>query len=132
MYKLEFNFKDREETDLEELNAILSAMTLISLKLEDKDSYRAIMQDGNGKLLRRRLGFDSGVLIGTRPRHGERGYRYQIDTAVVDASVDSDEYTQIWRDLHPDRVIRAIYEGGNDEHRTFVILHHRKDSQGIT
>lgn len=127
MYKLEFDFKEREASDLEELNAILSAMTLTSLELEDEESYRAIMRDGNGNLLRRRLGFDSGVLIGTRPRHGEKGYRYQIDTAVVDASVDSDEFTQIWRDLHPDRVIQTIYEGGNDELCTFIILHHQKD-----
>lgn len=127
MYKLEFEFKEREASDLEELNTILAAMKLTSLELEDEDSYRAIMRDGNGNLLRRRLGFDSGVLIGTRPRHGEKGYRYQIDTAVVAASVDPDEFTQIWRDLHPDRVIRTICEGGNDELHTFVILHHQKD-----
>lgn len=127
MYKLEFIFKDREASDLEELNAILSAMTLTSLELEDEDSYRATMRDSTGNLLRRRLGLDSGILIGIRPRCGEKGYRYQIDTVVVDASVDSEEFTQIWRDLHPNQVIRTVYEGGNDELRTFVILHHQKE-----
>lgn len=127
MFKLYFDFKDREAYDLEELNDILSAMNLTSLELEDEESYRAVMRDGNGNLLRRRLGFDSGVLIGTRPRHGEKGYRYQLDTAVISSSVDSEEFTQIWRDQHPNRVIRTIYEGGNDELSTFIVLHRQED-----
>lgn len=127
MFKLFFDFKDREISDLEELNAILSAMKLTSLELEDDESYRAITRDRNGRLLRRWLGFDNGTLIGTRPRYGEKGYQYQIDTAVISSAVDPEEFTQIWRDLHPDRVIRTICEGGNDELRTFIILHHQND-----
>ena len=90
-HHVDFDFKDREATDLEKLNRILAALKLEKLELKNSKGYLAVAQDGQGNLLEKRYGLDSGTLICTPSRSGDC---YQIDTAVADRSVDYDEFLE--------------------------------------
>ena len=118
---VEFDFKDREAADLEKLNRVLSAMKLKDLELKNPRGYLAVTQDGDCNLVHQRYGLDSGTFVCTPAKDG---LIYQIDTAVVDHSVDHDEFLDIWRSCHPDRVMRTVITMGFDEALGFIILHH--------
>ena len=121
-HQIAFDFRDREAADLEKLNRILSTMSLENLDLKDSRGYLAVTQDGDGNLLEKRYGLDSGTLVGTP---SENGYVYQIDTAVADHSVDQDEFLDIWRSIHPDRTIRRATILEFDTDYAYIILHHQ-------
>lgn len=120
-HHVEFAFKDRKASDLEMLNRVLSAMKLKSLELKDPQGYLAITQDGTGNLLHQRYGLDSGTFICTP---GKTGCYYRIDTAVADHSVAYDEFMDVWRSCHPDRVVRTVITVDFDEAVGYLILHH--------
>lgn len=121
--KIEFDFNDRKSENLEQLNALLAAMELEELELDDLSGYLAVTEDGEGNLLHKRYGLDSGTLR-CKPRAG--GDRYQLDTVVVSDSVDHDEYVTCWRQTNPDRIIRTVITIGFNEDNAYVIAHHRR------
>ena len=98
-------------------------MKLDRVELKNSNGYLAVTQDGDGNLLEKRYGLDSGRLICT---HSDNGYCYQIDTAVADRSVDHDEFLDIWRSCHPDRVVRTLITLEFDSDFAYVILHHQR------
>ena len=59
MITITFDFPEREETDLQQLNAMLATMKLKKLKLEDFETYLCTTSDGKGKIMNYRLGLDS-------------------------------------------------------------------------
>lgn len=122
-HHIEFDFKEREASDLERLNRILSNMQLKNLELKHPKGYLAVTQDGDGNLLEKRYGLDSGTLICTPSKSG---YRYQIDTAVTARSVDYDAFVEIWRSSHPDRAMRTVITLEFGEDYAYIILHHRR------
>lgn len=122
-YHIDFDFKDRKASDLDKLNKILSSLKLEKLELEDSKGYLAVSRDGDGNLLHKRYGLDSGTLICTPAKVG---YCYQIDTAVADRSVDHDEFLEIWRSSHPDRAMRTVITIGYEEELAYIILHHQR------
>lgn len=123
MHHIEFDFEDRKETDLEELNKILSSLKLENLELENSRGYLAVTRDGEGNLLHKRYGLDSGTLICTPSKVG---HCYRIDTAVTDRSIDPDEFPEIWRYSHPDRVMRTVITLEYDTNYAYIILHHQR------
>ena len=122
-HHIEFDFRDRKASDLEKLNRILSSMKLVNLELKNSRGYLAQTQDGDGNLLEKRYGLDSGTLICTPAKNG---YGYQIDTAVADRSVDHDEFLEIWRSGHPDRVLRTVMTLEYQTDYACIILHHQR------
>ena len=122
-HHVDFDFRDRKASDLSKLNRILSSMNLENLELEDFRGYLAVSQDGQGNLLEKRYGLDSGTLICTPSRSG---YCFQIDTAVADCSVDHDEFLDIWRSSRPDRVMRTVITLEYNTDFAYIILHHQK------
>ena len=122
-HHVDFDFKDREATDLEKLNRILASLKLEKLELKNSKGYLAVTQDGEGNLLEKRYGLDSGTLICTPSRNGDG---YQIDTAVVDKSVDHDEFLEIWRINNPSRVMRTVITMEYETDFAFIILHHQR------
>ncbi len=123
-HHIEFNFKDREASDLEKLNRILASMKLEKLELKNSRGYLAVTQDGEGNLLEKRYGLDSGTLICTPSRNGDC---YQIDTAVADRSVDHDEFLEIWRANNSNRVMRTVITMEYENDYAYIILHHQKN-----
>lgn len=122
-HHVEFEFKRREAADIEKLNRVLAAMKLKELDLENPRGYLAVTRDGEGNLLHKRYGLDSGTFICTPARDGDC---YQIDAAVVDHSVDHEEFLDIWRSCHPDRVMRTVVSMEFDEASGLIILHHQR------
>ena len=120
-HHIEFDFKDRESADLEKLNKILASLRLENLELKNSRGYLAVTQDGEGNLLEKRYGLDSGTLICTPSKNG---FGYQIDTAVADRSVDHDEFLEIWRSSHPDRAMRTVITLEYEADFAYIILHH--------
>ncbi len=125
MITIRFDFKNREESDLQQLNALLATMDLSDLSLEDFTGYLAVTEDGDGNLLHKRYGLDSGKLVCELADNGN-GYCYQIDTIVADRSVDYDAFVNGWRESHPDRTWRTVFKIGFQEDFACIILHHQK------
>ena len=121
-HHVDFDFKDREATDLEKLNRILASLKLEKLELKNFKGYLAVTQDGEGNLLEKRYGLDSGTLICTPSRNGDC---YQIDTAVADKSVDNDEFLEIWSINNPTRAMRAVITMEHETDFAYIILHHQ-------
>ena len=122
-HHVDFDFKDREASDLEKLNRILASLKLEKLELKNFKGYLAVTQDGDGNLLEKRYGLDSGTLICTPSRNG---YSYQIDTAVADRSVDHDEFLDIWRSTHLGKAMRTVITMEYENDIAYIILHHQR------
>ena len=121
-HHVDFDFKDREASDLEKLNRILASLKLEKLELKNSKGYLAVTRDGDDNLLEKRYGLDSGTLICTPSRNGDC---YQIDTAVADKSVDHDEFLEIWRVSHPERALRTVITMEYETDYAYIILHHQ-------
>ena len=125
MIRIHFEFKTRSAEDLEQLNAILAAMPLQELELENTEGYLATTTDGEGNLVGRRYGLDSGTLVCTRAEE-EPGLFYQIDSLVADKSVGHKDVMDIWRGSHPERIVRMAVRVGFEEVVGYLILHHQR------
>lgn len=126
MITITFDFPEREETDLQQLNAMLATMRLKKLKLEDFETYLCTTSDGKGKIMNYRLGLDSGTLICIPAEDDQESDIYQIDCEVVGHPIDSDMYVNGWRTTHPDRVVRTLIAMNYNGKTGFVLLHHQK------
>lgn len=123
MIIINFDFKHfREESDLEQLNALLNAMSLQDLRLEDGEGYLCITKDGSKKLLGRRYGLDGGTLYCTLARRSP-GYHYRIDTFAESPTENHYEQIQEWIKSHPDRNICYSIVVGFEECDGYVIVH---------
>jgi len=125
MMRISFNFNYRRPEDLEQLNAMLATMKLQELRLEDTNGYLATTTDGEGNLIGRRYGLDSGELV-CRLSKGKTGYCYQIDSVVVDNSIEHEEFLNVWRQTHPDRIIRIVIRCEHDEVSGYLIVYHQR------
>ena len=125
MITIHFDFKNRSPEELEQLNRILDTMKLQELRLEGTSGYLATTTDGEDNLIGYRYGLDSGTLV-CRLAQGNHGYQYRIDSVVVDNSVENDEYLQIWREQHPDRVIRLVIRAEHGCVSGYLIAHHQR------
>ncbi len=128
MITIRYDFREREAEDLEKINAILRTMKLWNLEIEDFQGYLATTRDGDGNLLGKRYGLDSGQLICEEASGKQAGHIYQIDTVVVDdiAGVEGEEYLDIWRQTHPQRIIRIVFTIGFSDCKAYTIVHHEK------
>lgn len=125
MMTIQFQFKNRNAEDLEQLNQMLNAVKLQNLELEDTSGYLATVTNGKGRLIRKRYGFDSLTMICT-PAESEDGYRYRIDTVVADRDIPYEEFLDRWRRGHPDRVIRTVIVMGFGEDLAYILAHHER------
>lgn len=125
MIKINFDFNYRRPEDLEQLNAMLATMKLQDLRLENVRDYLATTTDGDDNLIGYRFGVDSGEMT-CKLSKGKSGYYYQIDSVVVDASVEHDEFLDVWRASHPDRAVRIVIRSQYDQVAGYLIVHHQK------
>lgn len=128
---MEFTFPDREEKDLEQLNALLSSVNWSEVHLEDFNGYHAktsTMDQNTGTVcsVTHRYGFDR-VVLECEQEKDEPGHRYQVETEYRTQAVSSDEYHDCWSEAHPDCVMRVLScisfdDGGS----AFVVLFHER------
>lgn len=126
MITITFDFPEREEADLQQLNAMLATMKLKKLKLEDFETYLCTTTDGNGKILNHRLGLDCGKLVCIPAEDDQESNIYQIDCEVVGYPMESDMYVNGWRTTRPDRIVRTLIAMNYNGKTGFVLLHHQK------
>ena len=125
MMTMTLQFPDRTRTDLDQLNAILAALKLDSLELENTCGYLATTRTADGTLVERRYGLDNCTL-NCEEATGDAGLRYQMDTLVTEPFAVHDEVVQCWREDHPDRVVRIVQIAEYDDAWAFLIVHHQK------
>ena len=125
MIKINFDFNYRRPEDLEQLNAMLATMKLQDLRLENIRDYLATTTDGDDNLIGNRFVVDSGEMT-CKLSKGKSGYYYQIDSVVVDESVEHDEFLDVWRASHPDRAVRIVIRSQYDQVAGYLIVHHQK------
>ena len=122
-YHLDYDFRDRRASDLEQLNKLLSAMKLKNLELENTEGYLAVTRDKDDNLVHQRYGLDRGTLICTPAKDGDC---YQLDTVVTDRSVTYDDFLAVWRKNHPNRVVRTVITVGFDGVFAYILAHHQR------
>ena len=127
MIHIRFDFNQRKAEDLEQLNAMLAAMKLQELRLENVRGYLATTTDGDGNLLGYRYGLDSGELVCSLAPD-QNSLCYQLDSIVVAESVDPDVFLDIWRGNHPDRVVRIVIRTEYDGVSGYLIAHHQRSA----
>ena len=125
MMKIHFEFEDQKATDLEQLNAMLGALRLQSLELENTSGYLQTVRNGDGELIEQRYGLTCCTLNCERAED-EDGLVYQMDTAVTPLNVEHEAFVKDWRERHPDRIVRIVQSTDFDDARTFLIVHHQK------
>lgn len=126
-FTLEYHFRNRLETDLDQINADLARYELSELKLVDFKGYLATetktdAQTGE-KTVRYWYGLDDCILRCTPAKYGER-YRYRIDTMTVDKTLQ--DGGACWRQANPDRAMRTKVELSFDVMDAIIVLHHKK------
>lgn len=126
-FTLEYHFRNRLETDLDQINADLARYELSELKLVDFKGYLATetktdAQTGE-KTVRYWYGLDDCILRCTPAKYGER-YRYRIDTMTVDKTLQ--DGGACWRQANPDRAMRTKVELSFDAMDAIIVLHHKK------
>ena len=120
---LEFNFKNRNASDLILLNHRLSSMKLLDLELENSKGYLATTKDGSGNLISHRYGFVSGTLVCTLAED-RNGYLFQIDTAVTDCAVRHEAFGDAWQSSHPEFTMRVLHTIAFDNANAHIVLYH--------
>lgn len=119
------NFKDRSEENLQQINALLAAMPLKNLEIENTSGYTAVASNALGRVISRRYGLDEATLICHLAEEGE-GFTYRIDTAVCDPADDREEALENWRQENPSRAVRLLITTGTEGGMGMIIAHHRK------
>lgn len=126
MITITYDFHNRRQEDLDQINALLAVMKLEDLQLEDAEGYLATTSNAQRVLLGRRYGLDSGKLICRIAENGG-GNCYRIETCVEDSGLDPDDCLQHWRSSHPDRAMRIAIVAGFGDVNGYLIVHHEKN-----
>lgn len=128
MITIHFDFNNvRENSDLEQLNALLNTMSLQDLRLEDEAGYLCTSKDGEGQLLGRRYGLAEGTLHCKLARQ-KPGYHYRMDSFVEKRNDDHQERIGQWRKAHPDRSLCYAVVVEFDEGQGYLLIHRSSES----
>lgn len=124
MITINFEFKNREQNELVQLNSILATMKLDELRLENYKGCLITTTDLNGDFIDCRYALCNGSLV-CKLSEGENGDVYRIDSDVI--CCDRDEFLQRWRDKHPDRIVRIFITEEFDGLTGCLIVNHQRD-----
>ncbi len=134
MFRLSFEFQDREEADLAYVNAALSALRLSEVSLEDDSSGCLVIrtdydtETGLEKRTSFRYVYDRLSLSCEPGDEDDDLFTWQIDAqAFPKGTVAGAEiYHDMWCIEHEDRVMRSLSQYTFDRADVFVVLHHEK------
>ena len=136
-FVISFNFTDREATDIELVNEVLSNIPLSSLSIsKENNGYYDYIEVGKRYDKDHRLtattyryGFDALKLICTMDK-AEVLHYYQIETAAYPKSEvkDTDEILDNWMKNHPDRAfdMYLVITFDSCDAYGFIIVNHEK------
>lgn len=130
MFKLNFDFKRGEEDSVACINHALSGLMLSELHVADNNGYfRTTIEKapaGKVKAMTYDYGFDSISLVCEQNENEEQRI-YQMDVYVLGKNDEAcSNYDQVWRNSHPDRVLRIMIQVDGSDMNSFIIFHHER------
>ena len=136
MFRMRFDFEERNVTNLNFINTALSALRLSDLKDEDSDGYLAVRTayDPNTHQPAEtayHYGFDHLTLV-CETDENDDPHTWQVDAqAFPKGEVPSSHaFHSMWHKQHPDRTMRTLTQYAFDDADAFVVLHH-ENRRGI-
>ncbi len=132
MFRMQFDFDDCRLTDLNYVNAALSAMRLSDVTAEEMDGYLAAGTEFDPETRQPvRKTFDYGLdhlTLLCEAEEEDALYTWQIDTrAFAKGEVpDTKAFHDAWCLEHPDRAMRSLTQYAFDGADAFVVLHHER------
>jgi len=130
-YRLNIKFDDRDDENLDKINAMLAALPLTGCELADEAAYtftRTVTDNKTGtETVSYGFGFDSVTVIGKREEY-EEAHIFRMDTAAFPLSenVSQNQFEEMWKKAHPNQVIRMLQCWQFTEKNAFVVLCHEK------
>lgn len=129
-FTLEYHFKNRLETDLDQINKALDAYELSGLEFVEDCGYLVteITLDvaTNEQAVGYWYGLDDCVLRCTPAKPGE-GFHYQISTMTVEKPAA--DCAACWREAHPGRIMRTMVQLEFEAVYAVIVLHHEPKAQ---
>ncbi|MBE5804348.1 MAG: hypothetical protein E7316_07545 [Clostridiales bacterium] len=126
-FTLEFHFKNRRETDLDEINRTLARHALSGLKLEDHSGYltteTTTKPDEEDKIIRYWYGLDD-LILGCWPATAQDSFIYQISTMTMEKT--EKDCAARWREANPGRAMRTMLQMEYEDRYAVIVLHHEK------
>lgn len=130
--KIQFDYKDGNKEDLDQLNQMLAAMELTEVDVEDLSVYLCTTQEYDHDVVidtRYRCGLGSGILV-CKKADREKAYRYQIATEVFEAdAMGDDAFSEYWRERYPERKLSTVITYGFDAHKAVVAVYFEELSE---
>lgn len=124
--RIQFSYKDGRAEDLDQLNQMLAAMALTSVRVEDLAVYLCTGQtldEGVVVSTTYRCGLNSGVLI-CKKADGQESRRYQIATEVFNTgAMEGNAFADNWYRRYPARRLSMVFTYGFDTHEAFVVVY---------
>ncbi len=124
--KIQFEFNDGREEDLDQINQMLAAMELTDVDVKDLAVYLCKTQELDYETVvgtTYRCGLRGGILV-CKKVDDEKTYRYQIATEVFETDAMEDgAFEDYWCAKYPDRRLSMIATYGFDTHKAFVVVY---------
>ncbi len=127
--KIQFEYKDSNAEDLDQINQMLAAMELTDVDVENLSVYLCETQEYDHEVVvgtTYRCGLNRGILV-CKKAELEKTYRYQIATDVFEAGAMEDgAFENYWRGKYPERRLSTIATYGFDTHTAFVVVYYEE------
>lgn len=124
--RIQFEYNDGNEEDLDQLNQMLAAMDLTDVDVEDLSVYLCKMQEVDHGVVvdtTYRCGLNDGILVCKKAAF-EKTYRYQIATEVFEADAMEDEaFANYWCEKYPKRRLSTIATYDFDTYKAAVVVY---------
>lgn len=124
--RIQFEYNDGNEEDLDQLNQMLAAMDLTDVDVEDLSVYLCKTQDiDHGVVVDTtyRCGLNDGILVCKKAAF-EKTYRYQIATEVFEAdAIEEEAFANYWCEKYPERRVSTITTYDFDTYTGAVVVY---------
>lgn len=125
--RIQFEYKDGREEDLDQINQMLATMKLTDLDVDDLSVYLCETQHFDQEVVvgtTYRCGLSSGVLV-CKEADFEKTYRYQIATEVLEGAdaMEDGTFADYWRENYPGRKLSTVATYGFDTHTAVVVVY---------
>ena len=125
--RIQFEYNDRKEEDLDQLNQMLAAMELTDVDVEDLSVYFCTRHELEHEVIvgtTHRCGLNSGILI-CKKADLEKTYRYQIATEVFEDAdaMKNGTFADYWREKYPERKLSTVSTYSFDTYLAVVVVY---------
>lgn len=125
--RIQFEYNDGKEEDIDQLNQMLAAMELTDVDVEDFSVYLCTtkeLEQGNVVGITYRCGLDSGILV-CKNAAFEKTYRYQIATEVFEKADEMEDgmFVNYWCEKYPELKLSTVLTYDFDSHTAMVVVY---------